>query len=240
MDDDLSASASADPNVPRPYKLPPEASSKKYVLCPTATVRINAPAAVVFAYITRPSTWPDWNSFVPRAEIRSGAPPPPPPTDPAAGGDDHSKPPEIAVGTRLVFYVNMTPTALAVPLPANAPAPKLYPSPELVTELTRPSSTPAAAPVAAARIWRTAWTSNQTLPAALLATPVGRIQELEESPDGKSCTYRTWEPMTGVLSYFVRSWYGAILDRRFLEWAADLKRVAEADPAAVAAATAEA
>ncbi|KAJ3209354.1 hypothetical protein HDU82_000946 [Entophlyctis luteolus] len=175
-----------------------------YVSCPSSTVRINAPAAVAFKFLINPSTWPAWNSFVPRAQIISKEP---------SGA-------EIAVGTRMVFHVNLSGEAGG----------RLTTSPELVLEICEPSSQPTATATAScnnSRVWRVVWTSNFNLPSFIIATPIGRIQELEESDDGRSCVYRTWEPQTGIVARVMHWIMPHTLEDRFQQWAADLKRVAE-------------
>ncbi|KAI9363903.1 hypothetical protein DFJ73DRAFT_792701 [Zopfochytrium polystomum] len=212
------------------------AAAASAAVCISATVRINAPAAVAFSFLTRPSTWSRWNSFVPVVDVVAGAaappaPPPPPPATTTAPAEA-PPPPEIAAGSRLRFHANMS---------AHSPAPsksKLLPVAIRVDEVSTPDDLGGGngddngddngSARRRRRLWRVVWTGELPLPAFMFSSP-GRVQELDESPDGRSCVYRSWELQNGVAAHATRMLYGAVLDKRFLEWAADLKRISE-DP----------
>ncbi|KAJ5780535.1 hypothetical protein N7457_005695 [Penicillium paradoxum] len=187
---------------------------------------IKAPSTKVWAVLTDTSTWPSWNSFVPRVTIRSQPTPSPTPTsapDPTPASTSTQPPntnqtttlsPILQKGTRLTFHVRMDPTSTSTK-PQAATDVQL-----LVTECRPPNAETGEA-------GRIVWASDTDAPGAMAPSllTAERVHELTDVEGGTEV--RNWEAQVGWLVYVVRWMYGVKLQANFELWVADLKRFVE-------------
>lgn len=81
-------------------------------------------------------------------------------------------------------------------------------------------------------VYRLAWAGIGMPPSFLSAYRVMEVRQLSTSTAGSGaseelCELRTWETMEGPVAYIVKMLYGKLLQTRFEEFAADLKKYAE-------------
>ncbi|RMJ22666.1 hypothetical protein PHISP_06465 [Aspergillus sp. HF37] len=167
---------------------------------------IDAPSIEVWRILTDTSTWPTWNSFVPRAIIR----------EQPSGANPNST--VLQVGTKMTFRVRMDPSA------QNEQDAHLT-----VTELDPPDPD-------SDKLGRIVWAGDTSCPGSfpawlLSAERVHEFKEVEvemEGGDTKRMTeVRNWEAQTGYVAYAVKWLYGTVLQGDFETWVADLKRFLE-------------
>jgi hypothetical protein len=181
-----------------------------------SSIFIAAPSSKVWAALTDTSTWPSWNSFVPRVTIRSQ---PDTPSD-NEHTDTSTLSPVLQLGTRLTFHVRMDPTSSQ---PQAATDVHL-----VITEYVPPD----AAKGTTGRIcWASDFDARGTMSPSLLKAE--RVHELKdvEITEGENVLrgteVRNWECQVGWLVYVVKWMYGGQLHRNFEFWVQDLKNYVE-------------
>ncbi|OOQ81782.1 hypothetical protein PEBR_43158 [Penicillium brasilianum] len=173
---------------------------------------IAAPSTRVWEALTDTSTWPEWNTFVPRATIRE--------QPDSQGSDPAALSPLLRKGTRVTFHVRMDPTATK-PQAAN----DVF---LLVTEYSAPNpetKTPG----------RIVWVVDREAPGAMSPSLLNaeRVHEITDVEIGegenavKGTEVRNWELQNGWLVYVVKWMYGAKLKHNFELWVSDLKKFVE-------------
>jgi hypothetical protein len=181
-----------------------------------SSIFIAAPSSKVWATLTDTSTWPSWNSFVPRVTIRSQ------PDSPVDNGnnDTSTLSPVLQLGTRVTFHVRMDPTSSQPQAAADTHL--------VITEYVPPD----AAKGTLGRIcWKMDFDAPGTMGPSLLTAE--RVHELKdvEITEGENVLrgteVRNWECQVGWLVYVVRWMYGERLHRNFELWVQDLKNYVE-------------
>ncbi|KAE8350442.1 hypothetical protein BDV28DRAFT_139101 [Aspergillus coremiiformis] len=172
---------------------------------------IDAPCQDVWNILIDTSTWPSWNTFVPRVTIRDQ-----PGSDSPSSSQTLS--PILQIGTKMTFHVHMDPSSSARQRAQDVPI--------VVTEFDPPSVSPP-------RPGRIVWTGDVTakggMPASLLTVErVHEVEELEVQGERgltkRVTEVRNWEAQVGYLVYVVRWMYGAQLKKNFETWVQDLKQ----------------
>lgn len=194
-----------------------------------SSIFINAPSTRVWEALTDTSTWPSWNSFVPRVTIRSQpdadintntntntSETDDPTAGSGSGSGSGSLSPILQKGTRVTFHVRMDPTSTK---PQAATDTGL-----VVTEYVAPNpetKTPG----------RIVWASDGDAPGGMRPSllTAERVHEVTdvESDVGKGTELRNWELQVGWLVYVVKLMYGSQLKVNFALWVQDLKRFVE-------------
>ncbi|KAJ5396678.1 hypothetical protein N7509_004791 [Penicillium cosmopolitanum] len=184
-----------------------------------SSIFINAPST---RSLTDTSTWPSWNSFVPRVTIRSQ---PDTPTSTSADTDPNTSTtapaplsPILQKGTKVTFHVRMDPNSTK-PQPATDAG-------LIVTEYEAPN---AETGTAGRIVWASDFEAAGTMPPSLLtAERVHEIKDVKAEEGGVSGTeVRNWELQVGWLVYVVKWMYGAQLRVNFDLWVNDLKGFVE-------------
>jgi hypothetical protein len=173
-----------------------------------SSTHINAPTTKVWGALTDTSTWPAWNSFVPRVTIRSQ----PSKTTNDATNDELS--PILQNDTRFIFHVRMDPTSTSTKPQA---ATDVY---GRVTECTPPNAE-------TGEMGRIVWGVDPDAPGAMSTSllKAERVHELKTVEGGTEV--RNWEAQTGWLVYVVRLMYGQRLRDNFQLWVDDLRKFVE-------------
>ncbi|CAI7677926.1 unnamed protein product [Penicillium pancosmium] len=174
-----------------------------------SSIFINAPSTRVWEVLTDTSTWPSWNSFVPRVTIRSQ---PDTPTSTSANTDPNTTAPAplspvLQKGTKVTFHVRMDPNSTKPQAATDAGL--------IVTEYEAPNAetgTPGRI------VWASDFEAAGTMPPSLLtAERVHEIKDVKAEEGGLSGTeVRNWELQVGWMVYVVKWMYGAQL-RGFIE-----------------------
>lgn len=183
-----------------------------------AKVHINAPASKVYELLTSPSTWPDWNIFVPTAHLLSrksadGKTEPYIYDSSYVGEAKYRSTPQFQVGDTIRYNVEM-------PTSGKGPSAKRTKntSDEVIAELTVPES----GDQKKGAVYRATWTVAEKF-----GMPTGvRINEIEVLGDGE-CEYRTCEELSGIMAYVVKFAVGKAVQTGLEEWAEGLKSEAE-------------
>ncbi|KAF9892927.1 hypothetical protein FE257_000519 [Aspergillus nanangensis] len=175
---------------------------------------IEASTQDVWNALTDTSTWPSWNTFVPRVTIRA---------QPGVTSSESSLSPVLQQGTKMTFHVQMDPSA---PKPQRA-----QDIPLVVAEFDPPD---AATKKPGRVVWTADVSASGSLPAFLLtAERVHEVEQVGETPGGKAVTeVRNWEAQVGYLVYVVRWMYGVQLKKNFETWVQGLKTYVEKGGAA--------
>ncbi|KJK62681.1 Ligand-binding SRPBCC domain of an uncharacterized subfamily of protein [Aspergillus parasiticus SU-1] len=192
-------------------KSTPSISASDAVLHIESATSIAAPCQDVWDVLIDTSTWPSWNTFVPRVTIREHP-----------GSDSQSTPdnlsPKLQLGTKMTFHVHMDSSS------ASEQDVGL-----VVTEFEPPSANP---PKPGRIVWASDLTAKGSMPAFLLTAE--RVHEVEEvdvqGADGQMkrvTEVRNWEAQVGYLVYVVRWMFGAQLKKNFEAWVEDLKQYVE-------------
>ncbi|KAJ5217078.1 hypothetical protein N7468_010086 [Penicillium chermesinum] len=163
---------------------------------------IAAPPSHVWEVLTDTSTWPAWNTFVPRVTIRSQ------PDGPAAAPLS----PVLRAGTKITFHVCMDPAASKPQPPADTHL--------IVTEAVAPNP-------GAGSPGRIIWVTDPDAPGAFWRSLLNaeRVHELKEVEGGTEV--RNWECQKGYLVHVVKWMYGSLLRTNFQRWVEGLKAQAE-------------
>ncbi|CAG8399965.1 unnamed protein product [Penicillium salamii] len=163
---------------------------------------IKAPSPKVWTALTDTSTWPTWNSFVPRVTIRSQ----PNPTTPLS--------PILQKGTKFTFHVRMDPTSTS---DKPQPATDVH---MLITECSAPD--PETGSVGRI-VWTGDFEAKGTMARSLLTAE--RVHEVVDVGGGTEV--RNWEAQVGWVVFMVRIMYGVRLQANFELWVDDLRRFVE-------------
>ncbi|KAE8382847.1 hypothetical protein BDV26DRAFT_210346 [Aspergillus bertholletiae] len=189
----------------------PTIAAADAVLHIESATSIAAPCQEVWDILTDTSTWPAWNTFVPRVTIRDQ-----PGSDPESTSEGFS--PKLQLGTKMTFHVHMDPSS------ASEQDVGL-----VVTEFEPPSANP---PKPGRIVWVADLTAKGAMPSFLLKAE--RVHEVEEydvqGEDGQTkrvTEVRNWEGQVGYLVYMVRWMFGTQLKKNFEAWVQDLKQYAE-------------
>ncbi|OLN85709.1 hypothetical protein CCHL11_07769 [Colletotrichum chlorophyti] len=233
--------------TPTPVSPPlatPSHGAEGAVLTIACATPISVPPLTVLAAVITPSTYPTWNTFVPRATISRPAPDPLPPllqNSPVSG-----VPPAdlLLEATHVTFEVHMT----------LDPARTTTKQSLVVTRLedfTRTTASPSGDAHRGRRGYRVCWKTGGLVPPFVLKSE--RVQEFLETEDGNGTEYRCWETFYGPLAQVLRFTMVGQLETGFAAWMDGLKNFVEGgsnvapapappadDAAAAAAATAAA
>jgi len=159
-----------------------------------------APSTQIWAALTNTSTWPDWNSFVPRVTIRSQP------------DQNSTLSPILQTGTKVTFHVRMDPTSTK---PQAATDVSL-----VITECVAPDTQTG---IPGRIVWVADYDAPGAMPRSLLTAE--RVHEVRDVEGGTEV--RNWECQVGWLAYMVKWMYGAKLQRNFELWMEDLKKFVE-------------
>ncbi|KAA8645973.1 SRPBCC domain-containing protein [Aspergillus tanneri] len=192
----------------------PNISASDAVLHIHSAALVNAAPQDVWNTLIDTSTWPSWNTFIPRVTIREQ------PSESQLSSSDALSP-VLQRGTKMTFHVRMNPSSTQPTGEQEVPL--------VVTEFDPPDS-------AAQRPGRIVWASDATakggIPAFLLTAE--RVHEVEEvmvdgegGPARRVTEVRNWEAQVGYLVYVVRWMYGMQLKKNFETWVRDLKQDVE-------------
>lgn len=179
---------------------------------------ISAPSPKVWAALTDTSTWPKWNSFVPRVTIRSQ------PDSPAhQGPTDQAEPstattttlsPVLQKGTKMTFHVRMDPASTKPQASRDVAL--------VVTEFDPPNpETHSAGRI----VWVADYEAAGAMPRSLLAAE--RVHEVVSVEGGTEV--RNWEAQVGWAVYAVKWMYGKRLQGNFEGWVDDLRGFVEGE-----------
>ncbi|KAJ5970713.1 Cyclase/dehydrase [Penicillium vulpinum] len=189
---------------------------------------INAPSQEVWAALTDTSTWPSWNTFVPRVTIRSQPTPDPSPSTsapdptptPAPESTSTSTPqststelsPILQKGTKFTLHVRMDSTSTK-----PQPATDVH---AIVIECGAPNTE-------IGKGGYIVWVADSEAPGAFSPSllKAERVHEFTAVEGGT--VVRNWEAQSGWLAYAVRWMYGVKLQGFFEMWVADLKKFVE-------------
>ncbi|KAJ5800995.1 uncharacterized protein N7518_003063 [Penicillium psychrosexuale] len=212
----------ATPNIP----------IEKAVLHIGSSTFISAPSQEVWAALTNTSTWPSWNSFVPRVTIRSqptpdpsqstSAPDPAPASIPASAPTPTSQStdtntelsPILQKGTKFTLHVRMDPTSTST---KPQPATDVH---ALISECRAPNAE-------TGEVGRIVWVADSEAPGSFSPSllTAERVHEITGVEGGTEV--RNWEAQVGWLVYAVRWLYKVKLQANFEMWVADLKGFVE-------------
>ncbi|CAL5866218.1 uncharacterized protein PFLUO_LOCUS425 [Penicillium psychrofluorescens] len=181
-----------------------------------SSIFIAAPSSKVWEALTDTSTWPSWNSFIPRVTIRSQ---PDSPSD-NDHNDTSTLSPVLQRGTRFTFHVRMDPDSSQAQAATDAHL--------VITEYVPPDA-------AKETMGRICWASDFDAPGAMgpslmSAERVHELKDVEVTEGGnvlRGTEVRNWECQVGWLVFVVKMMYGRKLHRNFELWVQDLKKYVE-------------
>lgn len=173
-------------------ELPPNS-----VLCVSASITMNCPASHAFNIMIDISTWPSWNTFVPKVDV----------TAPSSSAPTAAHAAILVEGSKMSFHVRMKPS---FPIILQK---------EVVSAISSETS-------GTTEEYRIGWTAS-AVPRFLLDAQRSNIFRTVPGAETPQCEYRTWETMNGPMAYAVRASFGTTLQDRFEDWANDLKAYAE-------------
>ncbi|EAW09463.1 uncharacterized protein ACLA_036680 [Aspergillus clavatus NRRL 1] len=190
-------------------KSTPNISASDAVLHIDSATYIDAPSQDVWNALIDTSTWPSWNTFIPRVTIREQ------PDTPDASADSLS--PILQQGTKMTFHVHMDPSSSGRQKDTDI---------QLMVIAFEPPNAGAKTP--GRIVWASDSAAKGGIPAMLLtAERVHEVEEVEVSGNGgevrRGTEVRNWEAQVGYLGYVVRWMYGAQLKQNFETWMRDLK-----------------
>jgi Polyketide cyclase / dehydrase and lipid transport len=177
------------------------------------SIRINAPAALVFGLVRDVSTYPTWNSWVPNVTIHS---------QPDGTPSDSQ---ELVKGTSFTFHVIMdfskphsvTDTQLRLSDLSAPTEPSSYVPKDALEEDPSYSAD-------LSKVYRIAWKGEGGFVSRGLSTE--RFHEVIPINEHE-CEVRTWEVMGGFLARTVKWFYEKTLNEKFEVWCGDLKKESE-------------
>lgn len=185
------------------------------ILITTASIRINAPAALVLETLRHVKAYGEWNSWCPNVTIHS---------QPQEVKSEQAE--QLNLGTSFTLHVIMdaskpsktTPTQLKITDLSTPDAPSSYVPKDLLEE-------EAAFTADLSKVYRIAWKCEGGFVARGLKTE--RFHEIIVL-GANECEVRTWEMQGGVLAHTVKWLYRKTLDQKFVLWCEDLKKRCEA------------
>lgn len=181
-----------------------------------SSIFINAPSTRVWEVLTDTSTWPKWNSFVPRVTVRS-QPDGPAPTE-SSDSPSTTLSPILQKGTKVTFHVRMDPLSTKPQAATDAGL--------VVTEYEAPNPETGSP---GRIVWASDFDAPGTMgPSLLTAERVHEIKDVE-SKGVKGTEVRNWELQVGWLVYVVKWMYGEKLRMNFDLWVQDLKGFVEGE-----------
>ena len=189
-------------NVPR----------QQATLITCASIRINAPAELVWQVLLDVPNYGAWNNFCPKVTVHSQP----------DGTDANEK--GLRKGTSFTFHVVMdsnkptkeTPTQLKVNDVSTPQNPSEYISAEALKD---PGYT-----ADLSKVYRISWSCEGGFVSRGLKTE--RFHEIIVLGENE-CEVRTWENQGGMLASTVRWFYKKTLDEKFKLWCDDLKKYSE-------------
>lgn len=181
-----------------------------------SSIFIAAPSSKVWAALTDTSTWPSWNSFVPRVTIRSQ----PDTRSDNDHNDTSTLSPVLQLGTRLTFHVRMDPDSSQRQAATDIHL--------VITEYVPPDA-------AKGTTGRICWALDFDVrgamgPSLLKAERVHELKDVEITEGEnvlRGTEVRNWECQAGWLVYVVKWMYGGKIRRNFELWVQDLKNYVE-------------
>ena len=186
------------------------------VFTPSATSNINAPADLIFRIIRNTTSYPDWNTFTPRAVITKS---------PQGRNKPKNQKAFLFTGDEFTFDVVLNPDTPEVVTNSfekvfDISTPKA-PSPYVPKKLLRNDGSwyPDLQ-----KVYRASWGDVNPATATQLVTE--RFSEVIEVGKAKS-VYRTWENFGGPFAPAVQASVGDILEDRFEDYAREIKAYAE-------------
>lgn len=190
-------------------------SRRDTILSISARTTVFAPASIVFSVLLDTSSYQSWNSFCPSVLIRSQP-------DHVPSSEAHV----LYLDTSFTFNVIMdaakptkvTPTQLRVTDISTPEQRSEYISQEVLSE-------DGSFEADSSRVYRIAWKTEGGFVARGLRSE--RFHEIIALEGDKGCEVRTWECQGGVLARAVKYYYNDLLQIKFREWCADLKKEAE-------------
>ncbi|KAJ6031138.1 hypothetical protein N7540_001870 [Penicillium herquei] len=177
----------------------PTLKAANAVLQAGSSAFITAPAQKVWDTLIDTSTWPEWNTFVPRVTVYS---------QPDTAADDTLSP-ILQLGTKMTFHARMDPT--------SSKPQKSTDTGLMVTEFSPPNAETGAP---GRIVWAFDPDASTTFSPSLLI--VEREHEVRQVEGGTEV--RNWEIMAGWLAYAVRWIHGKQLDVNFELWIVGLKK----------------
>ncbi|KAJ5711675.1 hypothetical protein N7488_005831 [Penicillium malachiteum] len=165
---------------------------------------VTAPAQKVWETLIDTSTWPEWNSFVPRVTVYY---------QPDCAADDTPSP-ILQLGTKMTFHARMDPTSTK---PQKSTDTGL-----MVKEFSAPNADTGAP-------GRIVWAFDPDAPSSFSPSllVVEREHEVRQVEGGTEL--RNWEIQVGWLAYVVKWMYGKKLDENFELWVVELKKFVEGE-----------
>ncbi|SMR49295.1 unnamed protein product [Zymoseptoria tritici ST99CH_1E4] len=193
----------------------PTVSRKDAVFSIYASTTISASAASVLETVLNVSSYPQWNTFIPKASITSQ------PAD-SDSPDDHS---HMQVGSIMTFHAVMnsskpqsaTETSLQVTDISTPEKKSTYISQETLD--SEPAYT-----ADLDKVYRVCWKSYGGFASRGLRSE--RFHEIIVKSENE-CEVRTWEVMGGALANVVKWMYHKTLQQKFRLWVDDLKKYCE-------------
>jgi hypothetical protein len=183
------------------------------VISSVASIKINAPASMVFEVIKNVAGYSEWNTFVPRVTVLSQPEP------------DSKDSKVLEKDTSFVFHVVM-----------DSSKPSQMTDVQLrVTDISTPDQHSNYVPqnileddssftADLDNVYRISWKAEGGFVSMGLKTE--RFHEIIKLGESQ-CEVRTWENQGGMLAYTVKWIYKTTLMKKFQEWVEDLKEVSE-------------
>ncbi|KAK5987851.1 hypothetical protein PT974_11985 [Cladobotryum mycophilum] len=187
------------------------------VLTLSASIIIDAPAALVWEILLNTGDYGEWNTWCPKITVHSQPDSVNPSDDPQFN--------KLRKDTSFTLHVVMN----------SAQSSKVTLTQLRVTDISTPNDPGSYVPTELlgkdglftadlTKIYRVAWKGEGKY--AMMGLRAERFHEIIILGE-KSCEVRTWENQGGVPAYAVRWLYQKALDAKFLDWCNDLKKYSE-------------
>ena len=198
-----SSSIASDANFPPPSVLAN--------FLPFTRTQISAPACLVFELLTDTTTWPQWNTYVPRVdaiERAAGWKPQVERVDSGAAGSQVDPPTGMKRGDTFRFFAS---------LPGGTVSAKRFDASSaiVIDEVFTPD-------LVKGNTYRVVWSC---IPSPL-RPPCKQWHEVEIVSDCE-CEFRSYEAFTGIRARLVKVTFGSAIQKGMNERADGLKRIAE-------------
>jgi hypothetical protein len=185
---------------------------KEAILVSSASIRIKAPASLVFDIVRNAGDYSKWNSWIPQVTIRSQA------------EDDAGNLQMFNLGTSFTYHVIMdsskstkvTDVSLKVTDISIPEKPTHYVPEEILLDGSFTTDLQ--------KVYRISWTTEGGLVSMGLRTE--RFHEIIVI-DENECEVRTWENQGNFLARTVKWMYQKILQEKFEAWVVELKKYSE-------------